>query len=94
MQYLFFTMVDAKMVNSGPRAVRIKVDCYAGYTGEETPRRLWIGFKKVKVDEVIDRWVSPDHRFFKLKGDDGVIYVIRFDPIEWEWELEQQKQER
>ena len=79
--------------DSGRRAMKIKVDCYAGYTGEETPRRLWIGRNQVEVDKVVDRWVTPDHRFFKIKGEDDEIYLIRLDPIEWEWELVQKKQE-
>jgi len=34
----------------------VKVDCYAGYRGEETPRRFEIGGRRVRVVEVIDRW--------------------------------------
>ena len=37
----------------------LKVECYAGYRGEETPRRIWLGEKKIEVVRVIDRWLAP-----------------------------------
>jgi hypothetical protein len=67
--------------------VELKVDCYAGYRGEETPRRLELGERRVEVVEVIDRWYGPDHRYFKLRGDDGAIYLLRHDERTDRWEL-------
>ncbi|MBW1751927.1 MAG: hypothetical protein JRJ46_02225, partial [Deltaproteobacteria bacterium] len=46
--------------------MRIRVECYAGYRGEETPRRFWLGAKKIEVQDVLDRWMAPDHRYFKV----------------------------
>jgi hypothetical protein len=66
---------------------QIGVDCYAGYRGEESPRLLRIGEREVVVIEVLDRWLAPDHRYFKLRGDDGGIYIIRHDPYRDSWEL-------
>jgi len=65
----------------------LKVECYAGYRGEETPRRFWLGGRAVTVDEVIDRWLSPQHRYFKLRGDDQGIYILRHDVASDVWEL-------
>jgi len=67
--------------------VELKVECYAGYRGEETPRRLELGERRVEVVEVIDRWYGPDHRYFKLRGDDGAIYLLRHDELADRWEL-------
>jgi len=25
----------------------------------------------IEVSTVIDRWLTPEHRYFKVKGDDG-----------------------
>jgi hypothetical protein len=65
----------------------IRVECYAGHRGEETPRRLWIGERLVTIAGVRDRWLAPDHRYFKVAGDDGAVYIIRFDTTADRWEL-------
>jgi hypothetical protein len=67
--------------------MRIQVDCYAGYRGEETPRRIRFGERIVEVVEVPDRWLSPDHRYFKILGSDGGTYIVRHDPESGRWEL-------
>ena len=67
--------------------IQIKVDCYAGYRGAETPRSIWFKSRKIEIEQVLDRWLDPDHRYFKLLGDDGGIYIIRHDMNTWSWEL-------
>lgn len=67
--------------------IPIQVICYAGYRGEETPRELRLGDRRVMVEAVADRWLAPDHRYFKVKGDDGGIYIVRHDPDGGFWEL-------
>jgi hypothetical protein len=62
------------------------VECYAGSRGDETPRRVWIGDRAMSV-EVVDRWLGPDHRYFKLRGDDGDTCIIRHDEATDRWEL-------
>jgi hypothetical protein len=65
----------------------VEVECYAGHRGEETPRRFSLGHRPVEVVEVIDRWYGPDHRYFKLRGNDGAIYLLRHDEALDRWEL-------
>ncbi len=65
----------------------IRVECYAGHRGEETPRRLWLGDRAVEVVEILDRWLAPDHRYFKVRGDDGNVYILRHDPGTDRWEM-------
>lgn len=67
--------------------VDVRVECYAGYRGEETPRRFALGSRRVEVVEVIDRWLAPDHRYFKVRGDDGATYILRHDLDTLVWEL-------
>lgn len=62
------------------------VECYAGYRGEETPTLLRFGDRLVEVDEVLDRWLAPDHRYFKVRTGEG-IYILRNDITSGEWEL-------
>ena len=68
-------------------AISVKVSCYAGYKGEETPRSFAIKERQVKVQEVLDRWLAPDHRYFKVRGDDGDLYILRHDVTSDQWEL-------
>lgn len=67
--------------------IEIKVACYAGYRAEETPRIIWFQSRKIEVKKVLDRWLDPEHRYFKLLGDDGAIYIIRHDMNTRAWEL-------
>ncbi len=45
----------------------IAVDCYAGSQGDETPRRFTRGDQLVEILAVVERWRTPDHRYFKVK---------------------------
>jgi hypothetical protein len=65
----------------------IHVECYNGYRGEETPRRFWLGERCIGVRRVIDLWLSPDHRYFKVLGDDEGIYILRHDAYADQWEM-------
>ena len=73
--------------------MRIRVECYAGYRGEETPRRFWLGAKKIEVQDVLDRWMAPDHRYFKVLGHDQAVYILRHDAVSWDWDLTFYQQE-
>ena len=67
--------------------MQINVESYAGYRGEETPRYLLMATYRVEVKEVLDRWLSPDHRYFKVLGDDEATYIVRHDIETGQWEL-------
>ena len=65
--------------------MRVSVECYAGYRGDETPRRLRLGDHAAEVTEVLDRWLEPDHRCLKVRTAEG-IYILRNDVTSGEWE--------
>lgn len=65
----------------------VKVVCYAGYRAEETPMRFYPCKRSVEVIEVLDRWLDPAHRYFKLRGDDNGIYVLRHSIDDDCWEM-------
>jgi hypothetical protein len=67
--------------------MHIDVECYSGYRGEETPRSISVRERRIAVEEMIDRWLAPDHRYFKFRGDDQGIYIIRHDMTALHWEL-------
>jgi hypothetical protein len=65
----------------------VQVECYAGQRGEETPRRLRLDGRSVELVEVLDCWLGVDHRYFKLRGDDGAVYILRHDTARGRWEM-------
>jgi hypothetical protein len=65
----------------------VGVECYAGHRGEQTPRTLILGDRRIAVAEVLDAWLAPDHRYFKLRGKDGDTYLVRHDERSDTWEL-------
>ena len=65
----------------------LTVECYAGHRGEESPRCFYIGDREVEVSEILDRWLDPTHRYFKVRGDDGGIYILRYDQDSGSWEM-------
>jgi hypothetical protein len=67
--------------------MNIRVECHAGYRGEEEPRAFTLGERRFAVLEILDRWLDPEHRYFKVKVDDGRMFVLRHDAASGSWEL-------
>ena len=65
----------------------IRVECYAGYRGEETPQRIHLGERTVEIVDVLERWRTPEHRYFKCEAADGVTYILRHEAFGDRWEL-------
>ena len=63
------------------------VDAYAGYKGEETPRSFRLHGTTYSVAEIIGRWYSENHAYFKVRTSDGRRYVLRYDLDSFKWEL-------
>lgn len=74
------------MIREEP-ALSVRVECYAGYRGEESPRRFFLKSREIVVEEIVDRWLVPDHRSFKVRTDEGDISIIRHDVTLDRWEL-------
>jgi hypothetical protein len=69
------------------RLLNVRVECYAGHRGEQTPRTLILGDRRIDVAEVVDAWLAPEYRYFKLLGADGNTYLVRHDERANTWEL-------
>jgi hypothetical protein len=67
--------------------MKVQVESAAGVSGIEKLKRFRIGGRSVEVIENIDRWFGPDYCYFKVKGDDGNLYILRLDETRDEWEL-------
>jgi len=67
--------------------VKVQVQCYAGHRADERPVKFTVWSREVQVVEILDQWIAPAHRYFKLKGDDGAVYILRHDEARGEWRL-------
>ena len=66
---------------------RLRVESYSGYRGEEEPRAFTLGERRFAVQEILDRWLEPRHRYFKVRADDGRTFILRHDTVDDAWEL-------
>ena len=67
--------------------MNVAVECYAGYRGEQTPRAFTLGDRQITVREVVDQWLAPDHRYFKVTDATGDTYILRHDGPTDRWDL-------
>ncbi len=74
-------------MNDKPISKSLHVVCYSGHRADESPQRFTLAGREIEVEEILDRWIDPDHRYFKLRGDDGGIYILRHDITADSWEL-------
>jgi len=66
---------------------RMQVGQQAGHRGMHMPGRLHFGEYQVDVLETLDQWYGTDYRYIKVRGNDGGLYILRFDEPRAEWEL-------
>jgi hypothetical protein len=72
-------------------ALTLKVECYAGYKADERPLRFTArgaDSRTFEVKEILDRWYGAGCSCFKVRADDGGIYVLRHDEQEDLWTLD------
>jgi hypothetical protein len=65
----------------------IHVESVIGPIGLSEPCAFTLGERRIKVITIIDRWLSSKHDYFKLKADDGGIYILRHDEQAAQWEI-------
>jgi hypothetical protein len=68
-------------------SVSVAVECRRGHGGEELPQILFIGERRIEVAELLDLWPGRDHRYFKIRGSDGAVYILRHETLSDEWKL-------
>lgn len=68
--------------------IAVDVECYAGYRGDQRPTKFVLREKVFLVKEVEDQWYSPSAMYFRIRADDGNLYVLRHDQAEDHWTLE------
>jgi len=55
--------------------------------GDELPLRFTLGARALEIVDIVDRWLGPDARHFKVQADDGDTYILRYDLDARAWEL-------
>jgi hypothetical protein len=72
--------------------MELKVECYAGYRADERPLRFRLAAppdaRPHEVREVLDQWYGVDYRCFRVRADDGTVYVLRHQEREDRWLLD------
>jgi hypothetical protein len=58
-----------------------------GHLGGEMPVRFRFGGREIEIVENVDQWYGPDYCYFKMQGNDGNLYILRFDEGRVEWDL-------
>ena len=59
------------------RPFHIRVECYAGFKGDERPQRFVLADQRYEVTDVQDQWYGPDCIYFRVRADDGNLYLLR-----------------
>ena len=78
------------IIDEGWQAV--KVQCYCGYKGEETPLSFQIGGKRYKIKRVLEEWYEGERydnivmkRVFRVVIKGGDCYILAYDNLTDEW---------
>lgn len=76
--------------------MKLQVECYAGQKADERPVRFRLDDRDYMVEELLDQWYGPDDVFFKVRADDGNLYILRHNASAHEdaWHLEAFRQLR
>jgi hypothetical protein len=67
--------------------MRVDVERDAGGFDIGKPRRFRLDGRHIEVVENLDRWFGPDYAYFKVRGNDGNLYILRLDEARDAWEL-------
>lgn len=76
--------------------MKLKIECYSGRKADERPVRFQLGEHEYNIQELLDQWYGPHDVFFKVKADDGNVYILRSRTFgdKTEWYLESYRQTR
>lgn len=77
-------------------SLSLKVESYSGYKADERPLRFtpatYAG-PTHEVEEILDQWYGEGYQCFKVRADDGNIYVLRHSQTDDGWTLDSFRQE-
>jgi hypothetical protein len=69
------------------KEMELEVNCYSGRKADERPVRFRLDKRDYTVEEVLDQWYGPDDAFYKVRAQDGNVYVLRRQMSDGSWHL-------
>ena len=73
--------------------VPVRVECHAGFKGEEYPVAVHLEGERREIAEIVDRWYqgppqpgSPGSEYFKVRAAEGVM-ILQHDRAAHAWFL-------
>lgn len=78
---------DSPAQSDEEHAMQVRVETYVDKGGVEKLHRFRLDGRQIEIAENIDQWHGADHRYFKIKANDGDLYILRHDEILADWEL-------
>lgn len=69
------------------------VECRSEPRCAAVPVRFGRPGRMREVADIIDRWDGEDHRYFRVRCDDGSTYILRQDLADASWRLQFYRQE-
>ena len=74
--------------------MKLEVECYSGRKADERPVRFRLDGHEYLVEEVLDQWYGLSDTYFKVRADDGNLYILRRETAarEGTWHLESFRQ--
>jgi formylglycine-generating enzyme required for sulfatase activity len=67
--------------------MKICVLSRTGRGGQYDPQVFHLGQRRLPVVAVLEQWSEAQHRYFKVRVEDGRRFVLRHDPASGAWEL-------
>jgi len=57
--------------------MKLEVECYSGFKGNERPVRFRLDERQYLVEEIVEQWYGTQDVFYKVRADDGNVYILR-----------------
>lgn len=67
--------------------MKLRIETSAEQSDWPQPTGFFLGNKHIDVVQIVDRWPSVDHIYFKVRADDGSTYILRHDEKPDQWEM-------
>ncbi len=57
--------------------MKLEVECHSGRKRDERPVRFRLEDKLYLVETVLDQWYDLNSIYYKVRADDGNLYILR-----------------